>query len=141
MPQYPLLELCRRNTDAGAQTYCGIPRRAAVAIPIIFHSDFAEAASPGPYRRPTLTCVAPSQWPNENPSSLFGFADLLGRLLCRPLRRLCNAEVFELFAGFDCCREPARPEPTAGPGFARIFRIAVFGSNRASRAEPEPFGT
>src|SRR5258707_13547354 len=32
-----------------------------------------------------------------NPSCLFGFAYLLGRLLCRLRRLLCNAEVFEPF--------------------------------------------
>src|SRR5882672_9999045 len=79
--------------------------------------------------------------PTENPSCLFGFADLLGRLLCRLLRLLCNAEVFEFFTGFDCCREPARRQSASGPGFARIFRIAVFRGNRAAHAEPEPSGT
>src|SRR5262245_38506202 len=74
----------------------------------------------------------------KNLSSPFGSADLLGRPLCRLLRRLCNAEVFKLFAGFDCCREPARRQSAAGPGFARIFGIAVFRGNGA--ADPEPFG-
>src|SRR5882672_2153170 len=88
-----------------------------------------------------IRCATPR--PTEHPSCLFGFADLLGRLLCRLLRLLCNAEVFEFFTGFDCCREPARRQSASGPGFARIFWIAVFRGNRAAHAEPkpEPFGT
>src|SRR5260370_2902443 len=71
-----------------------------------------------------------------NPSCLFGFADLLGRLLCRLLRLLCNAEVFEFFTGFDSCREPARRQSASRPAFAWIFRIPLFPRHPPPPADP-----
>src|SRR5262249_35756238 len=78
--------------------------------------------------------------PRRKPLSLFGSADFLRRPLCRLLCRLGDAEVLELFAALECCGEPARRQSPAGPGFVRIFRIAIFRGNRAACAHPEPFG-
>src|SRR5260370_22079693 len=82
------------------------------------------AAQMGVIRALYIRCATPK--PTESPSCLFGFADLLGHLLCRLLRLLCNAEVFEFFSGFDCCRAPARRQSAPGPCFARICRFAEF---------------
>src|SRR5215831_13720411 len=131
-----MLSLCPTHQSSPCKVQAGSdgePDHRCLAI--------SKAASPGAYRGPNLTRGATSHRSTENPSSLLGSADFPGRLLCSLFCQLCNAEVFELFATLECCRQPAWLQSAAGPDFARIFRIAVFRGDRAACPKPAPFGT